>query len=180
MKTQPKSGKIDVEIDEFVPCLRNTQTGEIVDTVVKEITDRGVLKQYTKDNGWYINWKDVPKDCKVCALQLKDDDSVQGLVAFRVEKQNMAVYGHWAVAAPNNRGTGKEFTGVGGHLFAIMAEESVKAGYDGFMYGKAANETVLKHYVDTLGAVHIGSLRFFIDEKAAHKLLDEYTFEWVK
>ena len=175
-----KSGTIDVEIDEFVPCLRDVRTGEIVDTVVREVTDRSILKEYTEKSGWYINWKSVPKDCRICALQLKGDDAFQGLVAFKAEEKNMATYAHWVVAAPHNRGANKEYSGVGAHLFAIMAEESVNAGFGGFMYGKAANQEVMKHYIDTLGAVHIGDLRFFIDEEAAQKLLDEYTFEWVK
>lgn len=172
-----KSGTIDIEIDEFVPCLVDTKTGEVLDTVVREVADRKTLKQYTKKNGWYINWNQVPADCAICSLHIKGEDAVQGLVAFRDEPGNRAIYGYWVVAAPHNRGAEKKYDGVGGHLFAVMAQESVKAGYDGFIYGMATSKEVLKHYVEKLGATPIGGLRFMVEESAAHKLIEIYNFE---
>ena len=177
LENSSKSGTIDIEIDEFVPCLKDTKTGEVLDTVVRKVTDRKALASFNQKNGWYINWSKIPKDCTVCSLQIKDDDAVQGLVAYRDEPNNNAMYGYWIAAAPHNIGSEKQYTGVGGHLFAVIAEASVKAGYDGFMYGMAANEKLLQHYIDTLGATPIGGLRFMIDEEAAHKLLDKYNFE---
>ena len=172
------SGILNIGIDEFVPCLKDAKTGEIFDTVVRKITDRKSLKAYNKKNGWYINWAEVPKDCDVFSLSLDKDNAVQGLVALRDEPRNMAIYGHWIVAAPHNRGEDKKFTGVGGHLFAIMAEKSVEAGYGGYLYGKAANDELLKHYVKTLGATPIGNLRFYVSEEAAQRLLEHYNFRW--
>lgn len=172
-----KYGIIDIEIDEFVPCLKDAKTGEILDTVVSEVTDRQKLKAFTEKNGWYINWNTVPKDCTIRSLHIKGNDAVQGLLAFRNEPGNSAMYAYWVAAAPHNRGADKKYIGVGGHLFAAIAEASVKAGYDGFIYGMAVNQDVLKHYVRKLGATPIGGLRFMIEEDAAHKLLETYTFE---
>ncbi|MBO4474298.1 MAG: hypothetical protein J5750_05220 [Clostridiales bacterium] len=55
-------GCLDIWIDEIVPCLRDTETGEIKDTVVFKIQSRSYLKDFTKEGGWHINWSQVPKD----------------------------------------------------------------------------------------------------------------------
>ena len=51
------NGKIDIEIDTFVPCLKDAETGEILDTVVKRIISPNELKGLNKKAGWYINWQ---------------------------------------------------------------------------------------------------------------------------
>lgn len=182
LKKSEKTGTINVEFDKFVPCLEDARTGDILDTMVSEITDRKALKTYNEKNGWYINWAEVPEDCRIFALKVKGSDEVQGLVAYKDMPDNLAILGHWAVAAPHNQkhlvGDNKKYNGVGGHLFAIMAEASVNAGYDGFMYGKAANKKLLDVYIKEFGAEPIGDLRFFINEENAHKLLDIYNYEW--
>lgn len=179
-KTLEKSeqgGIIDIEIDEFTPCLIDNKTGDVLDTVAVEITDRNLLKQYNERNGWHINWSEVPKECTISAIKIKGDEEVQGLAAFRIDNANYAVEGYWIVAAPHNRGNEKKYKGVGGHLYAVMLKASVEAGFDGFFYGKAANQRLLKHYIDVMGAKPIDSLRFFIDEMSAKQILDIYTFE---
>lgn len=178
LNNNPKNGIINIEIDEFVPCLKDNKTGEIVETVVQEITDRKLLKGFNESNGWFIDWSKVPKEYTICALKQKGNNDIQGLVSYKIDPSNSAVQGHWIVASPQNRGKDKRFSGVGGHLYAIMVEASVKAGFDGFMYGKAANKQLLDHYVKTMGATPMGGLRFFIDEEEAHKLLDIYNYEW--
>ena len=173
-----KSGIIEVELDELVPCLKDAKTGKLYDTTVRTIKDRNELRQYNKNNGWFINWNKVPADCTVSALSLKGNEVTQGLVAYKVDHENKAVFTHWVVSAPHNRGKDKQFTGVGGHLFAIMADASEKAGFGGFLYGQATSKEVLNYYIDKYGATPLDGLRFFIDEKAAHeKILDIYNFE---
>ena len=76
LKNQEESGIINVEIDDFTPCLVDSKTGEVLDTVVGEITDRNILNQYNENNGWFINWDEVPEECTVCALKIKDRKSV--------------------------------------------------------------------------------------------------------
>ena len=44
-------GCLDIWIDEIVPCLRDTETGEIKDTVVFKIQSRSYLKDFTKEGG---------------------------------------------------------------------------------------------------------------------------------
>lgn len=175
-----ENGIINIEIDEFVPCLRDLKTGELVDTTAGVITDRSVLKGFNKQTGWYINWQQVPKDNIIMALRVKGRDEIQGLVAFKGIPDHMAVRGHWAVANPksNKQLTDKpEYSGIGGHLFAIMAEASKQMGYDGFIEGQAANKKLLEYYIKELGAKHLRDFEFYIDEVAANELIRKYNWE---
>ena len=49
--TSVEQGCIDIWIDEIVPCLKDTQTGEIKETVVFKIESRAYLKKFRKSNG---------------------------------------------------------------------------------------------------------------------------------
>lgn len=42
--------------------------------------------------------------------------------------------------------------GVGGYLFVIVADKSVEWGYEGAVHGFAANEELLKHYINVFHA----------------------------
>ena len=73
------------------------------------------------------------------------------------------------------------YLGVGGHLFAIAAQKSVDYGYDGYMYGFAANKELLDHYVETFNGEGIGVLhpyQFAIDEVNAKKIMEVYDYDW--
>ena len=95
-------GCIDIWIDEIVPCLKDIETGDIKETVVFKIESRTYLKKFQKSNGWHINWNEIPKDVEVYALALKDDNSIQGLVGVRNDRDSHAAYLHWACTAPHN------------------------------------------------------------------------------
>ncbi|HAS38581.1 MAG TPA: hypothetical protein DCS04_08335, partial [Ruminococcaceae bacterium] len=84
--------------------------------------------------GWKFNWrsKDL-KNSTVYKLCLENDDEIQGLIAVTDYPRDRALYINIAESAPQNFGKDKKFEGVGGHLFAIAANESVKKGYDGFL-----------------------------------------------
>lgn len=174
---QGDGGIMEVELDGMVPCLQDAKTGEYLDTTVRKITSRRALKQYNEKNGWYINWNEVPSDCTVCALTLKGDTTTQGLVAYKMDHANKAVFGHWIVSAPHNRGKDKKYSGVGGHLFAVMADASLQAGYGGYVFGKASSMAVLEYYYNEFKAIPIGGFRFIINEQAAKLILSKYTFE---
>ena len=47
---------INVLVDEFTPCLKDANTGELVQTEVIRIRRKSFLKKYNKKNGWYTNW----------------------------------------------------------------------------------------------------------------------------
>ncbi len=179
-----EQGCLDIWIDDIVPCLKDTETGELKDTVVFKIESRSYLKKFKKKDGWHINWNEVPADVEVYALALLDTNEIQGLVGVRNDKDADAVYIHWACTAPQNnkREFGKQkYEGVGGHLFAIAVDKSIQWGHDGAVYGVAANEVLLVHYVKKFHGVYLGVLHqyhFWIPEDEAKKLLEVYHYEW--
>ena len=46
-----KQGFIDIWIDEIVPCLKDTKTGKVLETVVFKIESRKYLKSFQQTNG---------------------------------------------------------------------------------------------------------------------------------
>ena len=176
------NGIINIEFDEFVPCLKDAETGEIFQTEVRELT-KSEYSRFKEADGWNIDWSDIPDGEQVLGVYLKNDTEPQGLIAIRKDKGG--VYLSYASTAPiNNKllNNGKQkFIGVGGHLFAAAIEESVKAGNEtGCIYGYAANQEVLNHYIENFGAVHLPithEYQFIIDGKAAEQILSKYNFE---
>ena len=179
-----KQGCLDIWIDEIVPCLRDTESGELKDTVVFKIESRSYLKKFQKKNGWHINWNEVPKDVEIYALALLDNNEIQGLIGIKDDKDSDAVYMHWACTAPHNNKHdygNQKYEGVGGHLFAIAIDKSVEWGHGGAVYGFAANEKLLEHYCTTFGGIFVGMLHqfhFWIPEEQAAKILEVYHYEW--
>lgn len=176
------NGIINIEFDEFVPCLKDAETGEIFQTEVRELT-KSEYSRFKEADGWNIDWSDIPDGEQVLGVYLKNDTEPQGLIAIRKDKGG--VYLSYASTAPiNNKllNNGKQkFIGVGGHLFAAAIEESVKAGNEtGCIYGYAANQEVLNHYIENFGAVHMPithEYQFIIDGEAAEQILSKYNFE---
>lgn len=179
-----KQGSVNLIIDEIVSCLKDSETSELKETVVFKIESRSYLKKFNEKNGWHINWFEIPADVEVYALALKDDNKIQGLVAIKNDVNSKAVYIHWVCAAPHNvkeTGGNQKYIGVGGHLFAIAIDKSIEFGYNGMVHGFASSEKLLNHYIDKLGAEHLGMLhqyQFVISEENAKKLLEVYNYEW--
>ena len=179
-----EQGCLDIWVDDIVPCLKDTETGELKQTVVFKIESRSYLGMFKKRDGWHINWDEVPRHIEVYALALRDTNEIQGLIGIRNDPVADAVYIHWACTAPQNNkhefGVQK-YEGVGGHLFAIAADKSMQWGHGGAVYGFAANEELLNHYLKTFGGEYIGTLHkyhFWISETMAKKLLEVYHYEW--
>ena len=179
------AGGLIVDGDEFVPCLRDVSTGELVDTFVEKV-DRKNLKGYNKSTGWYVNWSEMPKDASIFKLTVAGDDEIQGLIAMTPDKANSAMYLNWAVSAPHNNpqklnGAPKKYEGVGGHLMAIAAEQSLANNFGGACYGYAANRILAEYYMRAFGAVPIpapNGYGVFYDEDAMKKLLEIYNYAW--
>ena len=184
MKNDVKNGGVGIWLDEIVPCLKDTETGEIKETVVFKIESRSFLKKFNEKNGWGINLIEIPDNVEVFALALKENNEIQGLIGVKNDKNSVAAFIHWACTAPhNNKDLVKvqKYVGVGGHLFAIAADRSFALGYDGFIYGFALSKKILNHYIETLGATYLGVLhpyQFAVKTEASRKLLEVYTYEW--
>ncbi len=170
---------ISVEIDKFTPCLIEKETGAIVTTEYKKAT-LAELKDM-QSQGWNFDWTaEHLKDADVYKLTIDGDATPQGLIAITNFKKDRAMYVNLAENAPHNIGESKKYEGVGGHLFAIAANESVKRGNGGFLFLDAKNTQLVEYYTEKFGAVLYGMphpYRMVIDEAAAKKLLDIYTFK---
>lgn len=175
---------IQVWIDEFTPCLKDTQTGKLVQTKAIQITQKSFLKRYNRRNGWYTNWENLKDENEIYALMAEGTKDIQGLVALSRNDDLHAIYISWMCASPDNNKQIVEqvrYLGVGGHLFAIAAEKSIQLGYDGYMYGFAANKELLNHYVNTFHGEVIAMLhpyQFAIGEDEAKRIIEAYDYEW--
>ena len=67
------------------------------------------------------------------------------------------------------------------NLVLIAAQKSIEYGFDGFMYGFAADKELLEQYVNVFNGEYIGVLhpyQFAIDEENAAKIMEVYDYEW--
>lgn len=181
-----KDGTIKIEIDEYVPCLRDNATGQLVNTEVSQVFDYTQLANYNEQNGWGFPWSTPPKDTEVYALRVENKTDIEGLIALRKEPQNAAVYMYWGNAAPHNQITSensqKRYNGVGGHLFAIAADVSLKEGYGGYIYADAANAELFNVFVEKYNATPMSTrdrpYRFCFDGQSLVDILRTYNFDW--
>ena len=170
--------KIDILIDKLTPCLVEVSTGKVLQTTFSVVAedDLSVLTE----KGWLFDWTDEElRKMNIYKLMIKDDDTIQGLVAAEVIRG--AVYVHLVESAPHNRGSEKQYEGVGGHLFAIAIKLSIVNGFDGYVFFEAKNLELVEHYSDMLGATRVPTriheYRMEILEEIAHNIIDEYTLE---
>ena len=172
------SDGMQLKIDSLTPCLVEASTGKIIETSYKKAA-KSELKSL-KAKGWLFDWTHSSlKEDEIYKLVVKGESNPQGLIALKYEDRCKAVYVQIAESAPSNRGASKEYLGVGGHLFAIAAQQSMEKGYGGFVFFDAKNTDLVKHYSKALGAQLLGvphPYRMILDENAARKLLKLYTF----
>lgn len=71
-------------IDELAPCLRDTITGDIIDTEVVRIKRKSFLSKFNKKTGWYINWGKIPESVEIYA-------AVRTSVSFYYGRRNCDV-----------------------------------------------------------------------------------------
>lgn len=132
--------------DSLTPCLKDVLTGELIDTEVIQIKRKSFLCKYNKRLGWYVNWATLLKENEVFALVVKGTVDIQGLVAVYNFKESGTAFISWMCVSPENNpliSEPKRYEGVGGHLFAIVAQRSIDYGHEGRMMGFAANKDLL-------------------------------------
>lgn len=178
---------ITFRIDEFTPCLKEAETGEIYDTEVVRLKRKSFLSKFNKKTGWYVNWSKFPEGTEVYALVLKGTMDIQGLVAIQYDETSKAVYILWGCTAPENNiwefGK-KRFAGVGGHLLAIASDLSVKAGFDGYVYAEAMDQELFEYYSSEFGALPLPPInnpfRFMLSDSMTEKIREVYDYEWTE
>lgn len=176
---------ITFKIDELTPCLKEVATGEIYDTEVVRIKRKSFLSKFNAKTGWYVNWSKFPEGTEVYALVLKGTMDIQGMVAIQYDTEAKAVYVLWACTSPENnvwRYNKKKFAGVGGHLFAIASDLSVKSGFDGFVFAEAMDEDLFNYYQSEFGALPLPPInnpyRFMLSDEMTARLREVYDYEW--
>lgn len=175
---------INVVIDELTPCLKDSLTGDILQTEVVRIKRKSFLRKFNKKTGWYANWDELASENEIYALVIEGTTDIQGLVALKPVEDFQAVYVSWMCTAPENNKlivNVPKYIGVGGHLFAIATQKSNDYNYGGAITGFAANKELLKHYCQCFNAEPLCLLhqyQFFIDEANATKIRKEYTYAW--
>ncbi len=172
---EKKSGAgIDVEIDEFTPCLRRMSDGKIVSTRFETIhPNKADFRE------WQFDWSDRGKAHEFKALYADGDDRIQGMLEYSDVQSDKSVFVHLVESAPfnspnNPNFTGvKEYNGVGAHLFAEAVKMSYERGYDGYVFFDSKTK-LIDYYEKELGAVRIGTTRMFIGGKASRDLYERY------
>jgi hypothetical protein len=164
---------LDFEVDKLTNSIENVVTGDsfATDITIISIAD---LKTVTKKNGWQFDWKSeyIQPEKDVYKLTIVNNQSViQGLVSIEIKSDH--VYMHLVESAPFNKGKTKVYAGVPGNLVAFVCKLAFQRGHEGNV-SFISKTQLIQHYIDTLGAVHIGGRIMIIDTKAALKLINKY------
>lgn len=168
--------EIDIKIDSLTNCLENRETGEVCDTVYRLIAK--TLSKFDatelQKKGWKFDWS-IPHKTgyEIYELLLKDDETVQGMIALKHIREQYYTHVDIVESAPFNVGHNGKYKGVGAHLFAIACKVSWDAGNEGYVQFKAKSNLV-EHYKETLGAQNIDAQNMFIDTYGALKLIRTY------
>ena len=80
---------------------------------------------------------------------------------------------HLVESAAFNKGKSKVYAGVPGNLVAFACKLSFQRGHDGNVSFHSKTQLV-QHYIDSLGAMHVGGRIMIIDTTAALKLINKY------
>jgi hypothetical protein len=96
---------------------------------------------------------------------------IQGLISLEVKSDN--VYMHLVESAPFNKGKTKIYSGVPGNLVAFACKLSFQRGHEGNV-SFISKTQLIDHYIESLGAIHVGGRLMIIDSKAAAKLINRY------
>ena len=172
MKKQQNNG-LDFIIDKFTNSIQNVVTGDsfVTDISIVATTD---LKNLIKKNKWQFDWKFEFKQPQrdVYKLTIANNQSViQGLISLEIKSDH--VYMHLVESAPFNKGKIKVYAGVPGNLVAFACKLAFQRGHEGNVSFFSKTQLV-QHYIDTLGAMHVGGRIMIIDTIAALKLINKY------
>jgi predicted dithiol-disulfide oxidoreductase (DUF899 family) len=164
---------LDFEIDKLTNSIENVVTGDSFLTDVSVIT-LADLKTITKKNNWQFDWKSEYKqpEREVYKLTIVNNQLIiQGLVSLEIKSDH--VYMHLVENAPFNKGRIKMYAGVAGNLVAFACRLSFQRGHQGNVSFHSKTQLV-QHYIDSLGATHVGGRIMIIHTIAALKLIDKY------
>jgi len=172
VKKQKETG-LDFEVDKLTNSIENIVTGDSFATDISIVTLVD-LKEITKKNKWQFDWKFEYKQPERDVYKLtivNNQQIIQGLISLEIKPDH--VYMHLLESAPFNKGKSKMYAGVPGNLVAFACKLSFQRGHEGNVSFFSKTQLV-QHYIDSLGAMHIGGRIMIIDTTAALKLIDKY------
>lgn len=172
MKKREKIG-LDFVVDKLTNSIENVVTGDSFATEISIVTLVD-LKAVTKKNKWQFDWKFEHKqpEREVYKLSIVNNQQIiQGLISLEIKPDH--VYMHLVESAPFNKGKSKMYAGVPGNLVAFACKLSFQRGHEGNISFFSKTQLV-QHYIDSLGAMHVGGRIMIIDTIAALKLIDKY------
>jgi hypothetical protein len=172
VKKQDKIG-FDIEIDELTNSIKNVISGDSFQTDISRISHSD-LKKITTMNGWQFDWKLELKhpERDVYKLTIVNNQLIiQGLISLEVKSDN--VFMHLVESAPFNKGKTKIYSGVPGNLVAFACKLSFQRGHEGNV-SFISKTQLIDHYIESLGAIHVGGRLMIIDSFAASKLINRY------
>ena len=164
---------LDFVIDQLTNSIINVITGDSFPTEISIISKKD-LKTITKKNNWMFNWNDEHKhpERDIYKLTIVNNlNIIHGLISLEIKIDH--VYMHLVESAPFNKGKSKVYTGVPGNLVAFACKLSFQRGLEGDV-AFISKTKLIEHYVNSLGAVHVGGRIMIIDTKAALKLINKY------
>jgi hypothetical protein len=160
-------------IDRLTNSILNVVSGDSFQTEVMNLT-KSDLKNISAKKGWNFDWNlefdDIKKE--VFKLTIVNNPSIiQGLLSISVERDH--VFMNLLESAPFNLGKNKIYEGVAGNLVAYACKTSFQKGFDGFV-AFTAKSKLIKHYEETLGAIHLKNQRMIIEMDASKLLVEKY------
>ncbi len=168
-----KNIALDFEVDKLTNSIENIVTGDRFATEISLITLND-LKSITKKNKWQFDWKFEYKQPErdIYKLTIVNNELIiQGLISLEIKSDH--VYMHLVESAPFNKGKNKMYAGVPGNLVAFACKLSFQRGHEGNISFFSKTQ-LIQHYIDSLGAMHVGGRIMIIDTIAALKLIDKY------
>ena len=172
MKNRKEIG-LNFIVDKLTDSIENVITGDSFATEISILSGND-LKSVSKTNGWLFNWKEEFKEParEVYKLTIVNNpDIIQGLISLEVKEDH--VYMHLVESAPFNKGKTKVYIGVPGNLVAFACKLSFQRGHEGNVSFLSKTQLV-DHYINTLGAIHLGGRVMIIETQTALKLINKY------
>lgn len=168
-----KSFEQEFIVDKLTDSILNTISGDSFETQVSTLK-KSDLKTVLKKSGWNFSWKvefgNVKKEVYKLTI-VNNSNVIQGLLSLTIEIDH--VFMNLLESAPFNIGKNKLYEEVPGNLVAFACKLSFQRGFDGYVAFDAKTK-LIKHYEETLGALHFRNQRMIIDSRAASFLVNKY------
>lgn len=164
---------LDFIVDKLTNSIENVITGDSFQTSIS-LVSKADLSKITKKARWTFDWKHEFRQPyrDVYKLTIMNNlNVIQGLICVQVMTDH--VYMHLLESAPFNQGNSKMYSGVPANLVAFACQLSFQRGHEGSI-SFVSKTHLVKHYEETLGAVHVGGRLMVIETTAALKLVNKY------